>query len=69
MSPKDREGNVVSLADPYAVFEIFSEKLQKGTDNRAKSLSSRSMVQSGATKDSTLKDDAMERYLVENGII
>jgi vacuolar-type H+-ATPase subunit I/STV1 len=69
MSPKDREGNVISLADPYAVFEIFSEKLQKGTDNRAKTLSSRSMVQSGATKDSTLKDDAMERYLVENGII
>jgi hypothetical protein len=70
MSPKDREGNVKELADPYAVWEIFSEKLQsRGTDNRAKDLSARSMVQSGATKDSTLVDDTTERYLREQGII
>lgn len=70
MSPKDRNGNVKELADPYAVFEIFSEKLQsRGSDNRAKELSTRSMTQSGATKDSTLVDDSMERYLKENGII
>jgi hypothetical protein len=48
MSPKDREGNVTSLADPYAVFELFQEK---------------------AAKDSTLTDDATERWLRENAII
>ena len=70
MSPKDREGNVTSLADPYAVFELFKEKVSKGTtDNRAKELSARSMTQSGAAKDSTLTDDATERWLRENAII
>lgn len=75
MSPKDSEGNVTNYADPHAVWEVFQEKLKanKGTGNRAaKELSARSMVQSGATKDSTLnkdKEDAMERYLRENGII
>jgi len=70
MSPKDKEGNVIEYADPHAVWEIFQEKLQKrGTDTRAKDLSSRSMVQSGASKDSTLVDDSHARFLRENNII
>lgn len=70
MSPKDKNGNVVGLADPDAVWEIFSERMNKPrTDSRAKELSARSMVQSGATKDSTLKDDAAERQLREWGIL
>jgi hypothetical protein len=71
MSPKDRDGNVVGYADPHAVWEVFQEKIQKRTvpDNRAKNLSARSMVQSGASKESTLQDDSHMRFLTENGII
>lgn len=72
MSPKDSSGAVVSLADPHAVFEIFQDKLKsstKGTGTRAKDLSARSMTQSGASSESTLKDDAHTRFLKDNGII
>ncbi len=72
MSPKDSNGSVISLADPHAVFDVFQEKLKSakaGTVNRAKDLSSRSMTQSGASGESTLKDDAAARYLKEIGII
>lgn len=70
MSPKDTEGNVVSYADPHAVWEVLQERMsKKGTDSRAKDLSFRSMVQSGAPKESTLQDDAGARILRENGII
>jgi hypothetical protein len=70
MSPKDESGNVTRLADPHAVFEIFQERLKsKGTDNRAKNLAARSMVQSGASKDSTLVDDSAARYLKDIGVI
>jgi hypothetical protein len=70
MSPKDKDGNVKELADPHAVWEIFSEKLQnRGSNNQAKALSSRSMVQSGASAESTIANDAEARTLRELGII
>lgn len=70
MSPKDRSGNVIDYADPHAVWEVFQERVaSKRTDNRAKDLSARSMVQSGASKDSTLQDDTTARALQELGII
>lgn len=70
MSPKDRSGNVIEYADPHAVWEIFQEKITaKRTDSRAKDLSARSMVNSGASKDSTLQDDTTARALQELGII
>lgn len=71
MSPKDRNGEVIGYADPHSVWEVFQEKISKnkGTDNRAKNLSARSMVQSGASKESTLSDDSQARFLRENGII
>lgn len=70
MSPKDSDGNVVEYADPHAVWEVFQERLQKrGTDNRAKSLSARSMVQSGASKESSIADDSAARFLKDSGII
>lgn len=70
MSPKDKDGNVTSLADPHAVYEVFSERMQKhGSDNRAKQLSARSMTQSGAAKESTYQDDAHARFLRENDLI
>jgi len=70
MSSKDSEGNVISLADPHAVWEVFQEKLKSRTPvNRAKDLSNRSLTQSGASKDTTLQDDVVLRTLQDNGII
>lgn len=71
MSPKDRDGNVTQYADPHAVWEVFQEKITpKGTDNRAKALANRSMVQSGSpAKENSLQDDTHTRFLKENGII
>ncbi len=69
MSPK-RNGEVVEYADPHAVFEVFQDKLKtRVPDTRAKDLSSRSMVKSGAPKESNLDSDVSARFLRENGII
>lgn len=68
LSPKDNDGNIIAYADPHAVWGEFQSKFKK-SDNRAKDLSSRSMVQSGASKDTKLSDDVNERFLKENGII
>lgn len=69
MSPKDAEGNVTSLADPDAVWEIFQEKMAAKPANPAKALSSRSMVQNGTSTESNLQDDSALRYLRDSGII
>jgi hypothetical protein len=70
MSRKNKDGEVESLADPHAVWEVFQEKMSKRpVDNRAKELSARSMTQSGATKDSTLEADAGYRALREMGVL
>lgn len=70
MSPKDGDGNVKEYADPAAVWEVFAERLQKrGGDNRAKDMSSRSMTQSGAARESNLTSDVAARFLSDNGII
>lgn len=71
MSPKDSDGNVKEYADPHAVWEVFAEKLNKPTagNTRAKDMSSRSMTQSGASKESNLDTDVTARYLREQGII
>lgn len=68
MSPKDQDGNVTAYADHHAVWEIYQSKTQR-TDTRAKDLSSRSMVSSGASQSSKLESDATERFLKENDII
>lgn len=68
MSPKDKNGNVIHYADPHSVWEVYQSKSVK-TENRAKDLSSRSMVASGSSKESKLEDDATARYLKEIGII
>lgn len=70
MSPKDRNGNVIEYADSDAVWEVFKDKLaKKPTDTRARDMSSRSMTQSGASKESNLNEDVTARFLQEQGII
>ncbi len=69
MSPKDSNGNVKEYADPHAVWEVFEDRLNKrGTDNRAKDLSARSMVQSGAASSGTTEDPNLQ-FLKEHGLI
>ncbi len=69
MSPKDSQGNVTGYADPHAVWEVFQDKLKsKGTNNRSKELSNRSMTQSGTQQQSTLQNDTDAKFLRENGI-
>lgn len=68
MSPK-QDGVVTEYADPHAVWGVFQERIKnRGTGNRARDLASRSMVSSGSSE-STLKADASERFLKDNGII
>lgn len=69
MSPKDESGEVVEYADPHAVWEVLQERIHRRAPSRAKDLSDRSMVQSGASAESNLQDDAAARYLRDNGII
>ncbi len=70
VSPKDREGNVKDYADPITTFKILQSQATKSPEvNRAKDLSSRSMVRAGASSDSKLEATAQERFLKEAGII
>lgn len=69
MSPKDSDGNIIEYADPHAVYEIFSEKLQKRTESKAKELAGRSMVNGSSGSSSVIEDDAAKRLLREAGII
>jgi len=69
MSPKDNDGNIIEYADPHAVYEVFSEKLQKRTESKAKDLASRSMVSGNSGSQSVIEDDAAKRLLRDAGII
>ena len=69
LSPKDSDGNIVAYADPHSTWELFQEKLQKTRENPAKSIASRSMTASGASSDSKLQDDSMQRVLRDAGIL
>lgn len=69
MSPKDRNGTVIEFADPNAVWEVFKEKMAKGTDTRAKNIAARSMTTGVTPQASTLQTDSTARALQEMGII
>jgi hypothetical protein len=68
LSPKDRDGNIKEYADPETTWEVY-ESRGRGSASRAKDLASRSMTRGGGSQDSKLQDDAITRYLKENGII
>lgn len=65
LSPKDSNGEVTEYADPFEVFEIFNSRQPS---NRAKDISSRSMIRSRSV-DTPVQDDATVKYLRDNGII
>lgn len=68
ISPKNDKGEVTAYADPIATWEMYQQRLQP-KNNRAKELSSRSMVQSGASTETKLEANVQERFLRESGII
>jgi hypothetical protein len=69
MSPKDEDGNIIAYADHHAVWEAYQAKVSKKPESRAKDLAARTTVQSGASAESTLQDDATVRFLRENNLI
>lgn len=72
LSPKNDRGVVTSYADPLATWEMYQEQAKKSSadTNRAKDLSSRSMVRSGGSAtDSKLQTQVAERFLKDAGII
>ena len=71
MSPKDRSGNVIGLADPHAVWEVFTERTtsRSSSGDRARELAGRSMTNSGNAQPSSIDDDSQQRFLKEHGII
>ena len=71
MSPKDRNGEVIGLADPHAVWEVFTERSnpRSNAGSQARDLASRSLTDGTSSEPSTLNDDVHQRFLRENGII
>jgi hypothetical protein len=68
MSSKYSDGNVKEFADPEAVIETYKELQKRQSSNKAKELSSRSMTRSGESQPSKLPQNAIERYMSENGL-
>lgn len=71
MSPKDRStGEVIGLADPHSVWEVYKERTARSSNNsKSKQLASRSLTGSSSPERSDLPDDSQQRFLKENGII
>jgi hypothetical protein len=67
LSPKDEEGNIKEFADEDAVAELYLASKEKSS-NRAKELSSRSMIR-GGSQESKVAQSAIERDLIERGLI
>ena len=68
MSPKYSDGNIKEFADPDAVAEAYMALQKSGGSSRAKELASRGMTRSGESQPSNLQQDAIERYMKENGL-
>lgn len=68
MSKKYDDGNIKEFADHEAVIETFKELQKRSGSTRAKELASRSMTQSGESQPSKLPQNAIERFMEENGL-
>ncbi len=68
MSPKYEDGNIKEFADPDAVAEAYKALQKRGGNSRAKELAERSMTRSGESQPSTLPQNAIDRYMIENGL-
>ena len=68
MSPKYSDGNIKEFADPDAVAEAYMALQKSGGSSRARELASRGMTRSGESQPSNLQQNAIERYMKENGL-
>ena len=68
MSSKYPDGNIKEFADPEAVIETYKELQKRGGSSRARELADRSLTRSGESQPSTLPQNAIERYMKENGL-
>ena len=68
MSPKYDDGNIKEFADPDAVAEAFIALQKRGSSSKAKDLANRSMTRSGESQSSKLPQNAIDRFMQENGL-
>ena len=68
MSSKYNDGNVKEFADPEAVIETYKELQKRSGSNKARELASRSMTRSGESQPSPLPQNALDRFMTENGL-
>jgi len=68
MSPKYDDGNIKEFADPDAVAETYIALQKRQNSSKAKELASRSMTRSGESQPSKLPQNAIDRFMEENGL-
>lgn len=68
MSKKYDDGNIKEFADNEGVIDAYKELQKRGGSSRARELADRSMTRSGESQPSTLPQNAIERYMKENGL-
>ena len=68
MSSKYEDGNIKEFADPDAVAETYLALQKRQGSERAKELASRSMTRSGESQSSKLHQNAIDRFMEENGL-
>lgn len=68
MSSKYKDGNIKEFADAEGVIEAFKEIQKRGGSSRARELADRSMTRSGESQPSKLPQNAIDRYMEENGL-
>ena len=68
MSPKYDDGNIKEFADPDAVAETFLALQKRQGSSKARELASRSMTHSGESQSSRLPQNAIDRFMEENGL-
>lgn len=68
MSAKYKDGNVKEFPDADNVAEAFIAISKSGGSSRAKELASRGMTRSGESQPSNLQQNAIERYMEDNGL-
>ena len=68
MSSKYEDGNIKEFADPDAVAETYLALQKRQSSGRAQELASRSMTRSGESQSSKLPQNAIARFMEENGL-
>lgn len=68
MSSKYNDGNIKEFADPDAVAETYIALQKRQGSGRARELADRSMTRSGESQPSTLPQNAIDRFMEEQGL-